>query len=1817
MKYLYFFLMILTATLHASDPHERDIHPSESLAGFSGPSPLVNDCVCTITGEFVYSQTDFILAGPKPLQLTRTYSSNNDSYSKLSRSWQWNHFNKISISRACGMHEGSHGHWYDASIEDPSGAKLVYSKVSLGTSPHSQEHLDFKKPKGFTNLSDQSISARTNLKNQNFHFLQDDQQCHIYTPDSSLRVFEQTNSFQCDCPEAHTFLEFIQKSERSISGHQFNYDFKNPQKDLINVRSIFAPIQYSWLQIDYSNYCAKQPTISVTTSDGRKAIYQFKNFPSKGGKTRTYLTHVTTPDQPWEDYQYSHKHDKDYSHLCKIERPGERYLKIDYYSTADKEIEKDDWRMGRVKSLKMPAGPDGEEVSSYRFIYHKQIDGNGVLRYYTTDVLDSENNKIVYHYSLEHRLTSIEKYKGKNPYCRTGYVWGQKNSVNDGNLMGSYLQNAQNNRIHSARFFEYDTHGNILVENLYGDLSGINESQLTIKDGKPVGGESYKRTLEYSKDEWHLLLSESEDNGKTVLYGYKPGTDLLQSKLILFKNQVKERHFFEYNETSVIVKIIHDDGTSPDKNNLIGVTERKITKIQPYMTAPVGAPEHIEEFYFDLKTGKEVLLKRIWAAYSLTGHLLKQDHYDANGVYRYTLTWDYDDHGNVIQEVNALGHTITRRYDENDNLIFEQGPSPDYHTNYVYDRMNRLIKAEEVHSDGNQFITSYRYDTRGNRISAADRFGQETEFKYNELGQVTSIIGPQIPNENGVLVRPETVKEYDVAGNVKFIKDAKGNFTKTNYNARGKPIQIEHPDGTLENFVYNLDGTLEKATAPNGTFTCYSYDYLGRVTKHEIYSADQQLLSRTTSEYHSRHLKSTTDAEGFTTYYLYDGAGRLISTKLEDRETRLTYDSLGRVGTSTIYYNEQNSVVYQYQYDLLDRITEERVEDNQGQLLRHICYSYDIQGNRTHVISDTQAGFSLDRTEYNSQNLPIKNIDALGNTTITTYDFHFINTYGQNVLQTTTTDPLGNMLIKTYDTANRECSLVRQNPFGVVLAQQEIFYDILGNRSRILDTVLFNGMTQRQITTIWEYNVVNQITRQGEATGTPEQKDTRYTYNDYGQKASLLKPDGVQISYTYDPQGRLETYFASDNSFSYIYSYDRKGQPIKITDQNGNSTERSYNAFGNILKETLGNNSILEYTYDHLGRQTSVNLPDQSGIQYVYDAANLKEIRRTENGDTTYTHYYTGHDNSGSITSVQLPSQAGTVKFTHDLLRRPIQIETPTWNQESAKYDPAGNLITLNIQDNIGVLHNEYTYDDLYQLHSEKGVSPHTYACDSLNNRLVKDEQPYTINSLNQILKQTNCKYTYDRNGNLQEKLQGNHLTQYMYDALDRLIAIVDGGEQTTFTYDAFNRRLTKTAQGTTTKYLYVDQDEIGAMVNNTIIELRILGTGKGAEIGAAVALELNKELVIPLHDYHGNIITLLDSSGKTVETYRYTAFGEEQIYDSTGQRIETSFNPWRFCSKRFDTESGFIFFGRRYYSPEIGRWITPDPIGFDDGPNLYAFLHHNPLTRVDFYGLSDRDSNRGSSDAYTQRAHELEGLRDNGGSRNVERNFRERSQDKATSAPGIQSWQNVSIHDNLDEETFERGLVEHHGDYARGLVLGGGILATGAAITYIGGTVALEMAVTRTLSMGREAAGVISRGFNCLKDIFRPPPKPTLGNSLPKTPEGFQLNRFHDAASKLSEIGQNNIRTLRGWARSKGWEPAPNPNGGPERWGILKNGEFEWRLKIKPESSWRPNLDSGSTIPRFEARLKPGGNGYINPLTGKIGGKEIGGHVPLEYSYY
>ncbi|MFI5344065.1 MAG: RHS repeat domain-containing protein, partial [Chlamydiales bacterium] len=253
----------------------------------------------------------------------------------------------------------------------------------------------------------------------------------------------------------------------------------------------------------------------------------------------------------------------------------------------------------------------------------------------------------------------------------------------------------------------------------------------------------------------------------------------------------------------------------------------------------------------------------------------------------------------------------------------------------------------------------------------------------------------------------------------------------------------------------------------------------------------------------------------------------------------------------------------------------------------------------------------------------------------------------------------------------------------------------------------------------------------------------------------------------------------------------------------------------------------------------------------------------------------------------------------------------------------------------------------------------HTYQNDSLSNRLLKDHEEYQVNALNQLVRKGEETYQYDRNGNLIEKKRGNEKTLYAYDALNRLVQATKKDEEIKYGYDGFNRRL-KVVKGKADEkaFIFAGQEEIGAIVKGEIVELKVISKG---ERTPAIALELKNALYVPLYDIFGQIVCLNNSQGEVIERYRYTAYGETEIVNAAGTKLKESSigNPWMYANRRLDLDTGLVAFGLRYYDPEAGRWITTDPAGFEDGPNLYAYVHNNPLIYLDQYGLFALNSGR------------------------------------------------------------------------------------------------------------------------------------------------------------------------------------------------------------------------------------------------------------------
>ncbi|MGZ3632908.1 MAG: RHS repeat domain-containing protein [Parachlamydiaceae bacterium] len=1226
--------------------------------------------------------------------------------------------------------------------------------------------------------------------------------------------------------------------------------------------------------------------------------------------------------------------------------------------------------VGRVKLLKAPVGSDAKPVITHRFFYQEA----SLEKTRSAVVLDALNHKTEYVWNTSKRLKEVIQYTGTNkytPYSSQKLFWGKGHSVNVTQLMARTFEDANGNILFS-RAFEYDKDGNILVDHLYGNLTGNNYSYCQIsKEGKvdAHGCECFSKQFTYSDDGLYLVTSVRE--GKvTETFEYKPGTDLVVAKLIYDAGKIVKREFYTYDDSAVLVEAIEDNGYSSDRDDLAGVSQRRIRRTTVRDTFPIGLPEVIQELYLDLSTGKEKLLKKTVYHYCDEGHLIAQDLYDADDRHLCTLMWEYDAFGNVTKETNPLGQAIIRRYDISGNKIFEQGPNPETHKEFFYDYSNRLIRMDEVCQNGLTLSETYKYNYLSQKIASVDVYGNETRFEYDAFGRLIKTILPPLLDENKEVVICENATEYNLFNTPSKQIDFNGNVTKIESNIRGKPTHTLYADGSFEEMSYDLDGTLKKIRHRNGSKTKFIYDWKKRLVQKSTFNRQGKLLENLSYTYDAFHLLSETDTAGHVTTYRYNDAGHLVEMVKGESRVGYAYDSVGRLYKTIEYDAKGKNSVHVQVFDLLDRVVEERQEDEQGNCLTKVSYGYDVAGNRTTVTNHiSRKKKATTTTVYNHRNQPIQTIDPLGNTTHIHYSYDYVNELGQTVAYTQTTDPMGNITENIHDAQGRLVKVVRRNSLGDILHTQEIFYDRNSNQCRQEDSVTSSpGVDSRKITTVWTYDCMNRNTGIFEAFERPEQKHVAMSYNQHGEKNAIIKADGVSLFYKYDSLGRLKKYTASDQSFAYKYHYDGSGNIISVQDKvHGRTTQRTYDALNRLTQETLANGLTVDCTYDQIGRLEVMTFPDQSGMEYVYNANRLVEVHRlSKDKERVYTHRYKAYDLEDKLLSAKLIGKAGKVKYAYDLSGKPTELKYKAWQECIKAYDKVGNLLEREISEPFQQLSCQYVHDDLYQIIEEKVDSQnvHSYRYDSLYNRTHKDGQKLKMNDLHQLLEDAEAQYSYDPNGNLKRKSTSKGNTYFNYDALDRLIEVISYRKKISYTYDENNRRLSKQvlakdkAGNWKTKmlrnYLYVGQSEIGSYnAKGHAVELRLLGIGKGAEIGAAVAIEIGKRVYAPLHDHIGNVVGLVDAnSGQAVEFYRYTTFGEEAFYNGEGSSLDKSINPWRYASKRVDNETKFIYFGRRYYDPSVGRWATPDPIGRAGGPNCYAYVLNKPLTRYDMFGL-------------------------------------------------------------------------------------------------------------------------------------------------------------------------------------------------------------------------------------------------------------------------
>ena len=170
------------------------------------------------------------------------------------------------------------------------------------------------------------------------------------------------------------------------------------------------------------------------------------------------------------------------------------------------------------------------------------------------------------------------------------------------------------------------------------------------------------------------------------------------------------------------------------------------------------------------------------------------------------------------------------------------------------------------------------------------------------------------------------------------------------------------------------------------------------------------------------------------------------------------------------------------------------------------------------------------------------------------------------------------------------------------------------------------------------------------------------------------------------------------------------------------------------------------------------------------------------------------------------------------------------------------------------------------------------------------------------------------------------------------------------YTYSSDGTRLTKTVNGVKTSYTW-DGAQLVSQTTTGGDTLYFIYHGD-----SRVAVEYKGNTYYYIYNLQGDVVGLVKSSGTSVVSYTYDAWGNPESISGSMASTLGAANPFRYRSYYFDTESGLYYLMSRYYDPVVGRFLNADyALGVNQDSatyNLYVYCGNNPITRMDIKGL-------------------------------------------------------------------------------------------------------------------------------------------------------------------------------------------------------------------------------------------------------------------------
>lgn len=392
---------------------------------------------------------------------------------------------------------------------------------------------------------------------------------------------------------------------------------------------------------------------------------------------------------------------------------------------------------------------------------------------------------------------------------------------------------------------------------------------------------------------------------------------------------------------------------------------------------------------------------------------------------------------------------------------------------------------------------------------------------------------------------------------------------------------------------------------------------------------------------------------------------------------------------------------------------------------------------------------------------------------------------------------------------------------------------------------------------------------------------------------------------------------------------------------------------------------MTEKAYDALNRLTITTWPDQNRLTTLTQGTNV----------TSYTY-----DLNGNNVLKTLP-KGDVVTTEYDALNRknimtgtnPDNTNNVTLYRYKFAYDAASNLKEqkefcsewpFTVQPEVTTI-KQFTYDDINRLTQESDslAGTTTYSYDDAHNRIGKvygnSSSNYTYNAANQLsgFSEGNrtVTFSYDNNGNRVARSEGNATDTFGWDYENRLVGLSKqstGGIGTyAWAYDYRTRRVNLTTPtAALTQVVFSGGTSVREIENGVPTVDYVRGSDWGGGVGGILYTLRPNATGSPIASFthyngRGDVVAKTNAAGMITYQSSYEAFGKRWgEWGSTPDRQKSN--------TKDEDIPGYANEGFRFRDLETGAFLSKDPMGFVDGPNLYAYVNQNPWTSFDPEGL-------------------------------------------------------------------------------------------------------------------------------------------------------------------------------------------------------------------------------------------------------------------------